>query len=1034
LGGLQVDGLEASALGSRKGRAVLRRLAAAEGRPVAVDDLAAAVWGEQLPARTNDQLSVLVSRLRGVLGSDRLRREDAGYRLVADWFDVVHLRTRVDEVGERLRRDETTAAHAAAQAALAELRGPFLPEEQGPWVQPYRAAADVLTARLRRLAAEAAVAAGDPEAALGPARELVDRDPYDETALRALMRAEVAAGRPAAALRAYDSARARLATDLGVEPDQETRAVHLAVLRGEPAVPGSRARAPLVGREGQLHELDAALDGVTRGGAEVVVIEAEAGMGKTALLRSWTAAAAGRALVVRGRADPLGRDLPLQPVLDGLATLVRGRGPRAVEALLGAQAPVLEPLLGRATAESSAEISAVTDEQSARVTLFAALAAVLDRARDTHPLLLVVDDLHLAGPGTAQFLAFLLPRLSRLLVLVARRPDPGPDLPDARRVRLGPLTASDAAALVGAARAPALHARSGGHPLFLVELARSEDTDLPLSVVAAVTERVDRLGRDAEVLRLTAMLGPGGDVDLLAAVADRPVPVVLDALERGGRAGLLQADGAPLAFTHEIVREAVERGVPAGRRVTVHRTAARVLADRADADPLAVAHHARLGGNAPLAAQALVTAARRAAERAQPEEAERLLDAALALHDSPAARLARGRLRLARLDLAAAAEDARRARDEGAGAAPLELAGWIAYYARDYDSAQRYADEGAARTDQAAVRASCLALSGRLRHTRGDLERAGARLEQAVALAPPPVRGVALVWQAQLLVHRGRPAEGIEAARRGLVDPRLAHPFAPLHGRFSLVVGLGLATRWADAMAAADDLDRMTARLADRRFPAVAANIRGWLLRGAGLTARAADLHVAASECELDAAFLEPHFAALLDLAEDQLAAEDTAAAATALDRCAGILDWTGSMAWRHQQRYRLLGGRLALRDGGHAAAAAAAQQVLDTTRHRGDPRYAGRAEVLAATAAARGGSAPPDGDLMALAARFLPLAGPDGWRELAELAGAAGCTPLFRCAEEHAAVVVTAARGWADDDARAVPGAVRDQLERWRP
>src|SRR5205807_83063 len=116
--------------------------------------------------------------------------------------------------------------------------------------------------------------------------------------------------------------------------------------------------------------------------------------------------------------------------------------------------------------------------------------------------------------------------------------------------------------------------------------------------------------------------------------------------------------------------------------------------------------------------------------------------------------------------------------------AALELAGWVAYYARDYDTAQRYADEGAARTGQTGVRASCLALAGRLRHTRGDLDAAAVRLEQAVALAPAPVRGVAQVWQAQLLVHRGRLEESVEAARRGLIDPHLAHPFAPLHGRF----------------------------------------------------------------------------------------------------------------------------------------------------------------------------------------------------------------------------------------------------------
>src|SRR5205085_1839583 len=117
--------------------------------------------------------------------------------------------------------------------ALADLRGPFLPEEHGLWAEPLRAAADVLVNRLRRLAGEAALAVGDPEAALGPLHDVLAHDPYDEAALRLLMRAEVAAGRPAGALNAYDSARTRLAEQLGVEPAPETRVLHLALLRGE---------------------------------------------------------------------------------------------------------------------------------------------------------------------------------------------------------------------------------------------------------------------------------------------------------------------------------------------------------------------------------------------------------------------------------------------------------------------------------------------------------------------------------------------------------------------------------------------------------------------------------------------------------------------------------------------------------------------------------------------------------------------------------------------------------------------------------
>jgi len=78
LGGFAVEGVEERALGTRKARLLLKRLAVAQGRPVPAEELAAAVWGAELPAKPNDQVSVLVSRLRSVLGTARLARTDAG--------------------------------------------------------------------------------------------------------------------------------------------------------------------------------------------------------------------------------------------------------------------------------------------------------------------------------------------------------------------------------------------------------------------------------------------------------------------------------------------------------------------------------------------------------------------------------------------------------------------------------------------------------------------------------------------------------------------------------------------------------------------------------------------------------------------------------------------------------------------------------------------------------------------------------------------------------------------------------------------
>jgi tetratricopeptide (TPR) repeat protein len=509
---------------------------------------------------------------------------------------------------------------------------------------------------------------------------------------------------------------------------------------------------------------------------------------------------------------------------------------------------------------------------------------------------------------------------------------------------------------------------------------------------------------------------------------------VLDGLEAATRAGILRPRGAGLAFSHELVREAVEAAMSPARRTAVHRAAAAFLSGRPGADALALARHARAGGDAASAAKALVTAAEQARTRFEASAAEALLDEAISLDESVLARLSRGRVRLARLDLDGARQDALRAIELGAGVHGFELAGWVAYYARDYDTALRYADEGVARAGDAELRASCLVLGGRIRHTRGQLTEAAARLEEGVDIAPPAIRGIVLVWNAMLLAHRGEPEAGAEAARRGLLEPHLAHPFGAGHGRFALAYALGVAGHWSAALDAVDSLDGLVARQEDRRFPPVAANMRGWMLRGAGLLQAAEALHLDASDMAPGPTFREAHYAALLDVTECRLATDDVAAAAEALEGCRDILDWTGSMFWRHRNRYRLLCARMASLAGAHGEAADEARAISAEEAERGDPRYALRAQLVAASIDARAGIPMDFEALGRLAEQFAPLSGPDGWRDLAGLALAARSDALWAYAEKHAAGIVAEASVRPGFDGDEVARCVRAQLDALRP
>lgn len=128
-GGLRVESMTATDIGSRKARTLLAVLAAARGEPVPSDRLAAAVWGDTRPASPGDQLGVLVSRLRRTLGPNAIHRAGGGFRLEPHWLDLAEFRDRAAEAAERLSRGAAGAALVSATAALQLAAGPLLAGE-----------------------------------------------------------------------------------------------------------------------------------------------------------------------------------------------------------------------------------------------------------------------------------------------------------------------------------------------------------------------------------------------------------------------------------------------------------------------------------------------------------------------------------------------------------------------------------------------------------------------------------------------------------------------------------------------------------------------------------------------------------------------------------------------------------------------------------------------------------------------------------------------------------------------------------------
>ena len=175
---------------------------------------------------------------------------------------------------------------------------------------------------------------------------------------------------------------------------------------------------------------------------------------------------------------------------------------------------------------------------------------------------------------------------------------------------------------------------------------------------------------------------------------------------KGSGADCLSRLRPTFVFTHALVREALASTLSSSRAAFC--TGRRLARWRADpgADPLAVARHARLGGELSQASSLLVDAARVAVSRFHHAESLSLLDEAIALDDTAPARLERARVHsmLAHYDSATA--DLQVARELGAGAEALEVAAWSAHYQRRFDEALTFADRGAHEATDPEIRAS----------------------------------------------------------------------------------------------------------------------------------------------------------------------------------------------------------------------------------------------------------------------------------------------------------------------------------------
>jgi DNA-binding SARP family transcriptional activator/basic membrane lipoprotein Med (substrate-binding protein (PBP1-ABC) superfamily) len=223
----------------RQGRLLFAYLVAQYGRPVPRDELADVVWGDEPPATWDKALSVRVSKLRRVLaecgvdGASALTAAFGCYQLdlpEGTWVDVLAAESAAKEAEAFLETEEFESAVAAAALAESLTRSPFLPGDDGPWVEEKRRElADVRVRALSALA-EASLRTDKPAEAVRWAGLAVEAEPFRESGYRRLMEAHVAAGNRGEALRVYERCRRLLADELGAYPSPETESIYRSLL------------------------------------------------------------------------------------------------------------------------------------------------------------------------------------------------------------------------------------------------------------------------------------------------------------------------------------------------------------------------------------------------------------------------------------------------------------------------------------------------------------------------------------------------------------------------------------------------------------------------------------------------------------------------------------------------------------------------------------------------------------------------------------------------------------------------------------
>jgi predicted ATPase/DNA-binding SARP family transcriptional activator len=506
----------------------------------------------------------------------------------------------------------------------------------------------------------------DYPAAIACAKRTLAADPWREDTVRSLLALRYESGDTAGALAEYESFARRLRDELSASPMPETVAVRSSILHND-RLPGSLDRLPdfkstergpaiallpFVGRRREFAALEAAWTRAARGCGWFVVLSGEAGVGKTRLTAELAAIAAtqGGRVFVGTTATP--ESAPYGAIVEALRSglpLLLSRPPTP------ARRATLARLLPELRTPDAPDIplpELTPERETARI--FDALVQAVRSLASPRPLLLVLEDLHWAGPSTIDALHAIVRELTHtpvLIVATAREEETPADHPlralqrslrSFRNVdeialqRLGPADVEELVERMDGLRergdvlARDLYAHTEGNALFLNEAINSViecrtdvlSANVSGSIASVIAARIASLSDEARtVSEIAAVAGPGCSVALTRDVANLPAIAVASGFDELLERRIVREAGARTShdyvFTHHLIAQAIYDAIEPAFRAQRHLRIARILEtehrETQAAPAREVARHYERAGERARAAQWYVQSARQAA-------------------------------------------------------------------------------------------------------------------------------------------------------------------------------------------------------------------------------------------------------------------------------------------------------------------------------------------------------------------------------------------------------------------------------------